>query len=345
MPPPYSCTPNTSAERQNFAQCSSLDSILGLGLANSSRRILSTCQPTIIDAYPSTLDEELELDRPLVMALALKHASTNADEAALLLASAIPPEKLPKSDKMADATFDSLFGGGNLPGNLSASIEASLKAAWKRQAANAFKTLLDGTRSGAIRLGPHISISPHKIGKGGDLRKGARLKIRISRLPMTVIQSLPAPVVSKASGQFGAMRVSARDLVRIEQAASAIAETRFKSIGVLRSTATRLGGGVLAFGPSAAIDLYNSARVEGGSLSMDWRGFGLKSARSQSGNLVGFVAGAGAVAGATALGIVATVGWPVVLVGLGAGLVAQIAWGSAGGDDWAEAQAKRALDE
>jgi len=50
-----------------------------------------------------------------------------------------------------------------------------------------------------------------------------------------------------------------------------------------------------------------------------------------------------AASGAVALGVVAAVGWPVVLVGLGAGVVAQIAWGYFGADEAAARQAEKAL--
>lgn len=303
------------------------------------------CETTSIDAFSTYLNEDLQLDRPLALALARQHAASNPDQAVMILVASVPEESLPKSDKFADAVFDTLFGGGNLPGNVAASTEAALRAAWKRQAKNAFKSLTSNGGSGVIRLGPHITIEPRNIGKGGDLRKGARMMVRIKGLPMTVIHSLPTPIISKAGGQFAGIRVGARDLVRMEQAGNAIADARFKSISVLRGTASRVGGGVLAFGPSAAIDLYNSARIENGSVSVDWRGFGLRSARSQSGNLLGAAAGAVGAGAAVGLGFVAAVGWPVVLVGLGAGLVAQIAWGTFGGDDWAEEQAKRALDK
>lgn len=78
-------------------------------------------------------------------------------------------------------------------------------------------------------------------------------------------------------------------------------------------------------------------------MEVNWNGFAVRSAESQSGNLVGVVAGAGAAAGAVAVGVVAAVGWPVVLVGLGAGVVAQVAWGYFGADKAAGRAVERAL--
>jgi hypothetical protein len=296
------------------------------------------CEGSTIDAFHSVLSDEFELDRPMAIALAAQLVSPQPEQAAMLLAATVPPSQRPLSDKFTDASFDTFFGGGNLPVNVSATVEATLRAVWKRQALNGFKALTSGASNSVVRLGPHITIEPSNIGKGGDLRKGARLMIRIRGLPMTIGHSLPAPIISKAGGQFGAVRVGARDLQRMNQAGSALADARVKASGALRFASGRFGGGVLAFGPSAAIDLYSSARWSDDALSVDWRGFGVRSAKSQSGNLAGFVAG-----GAVALGLVAAVGWPVILVGLGAGLVAQVAWSTTGMDDLAEDKAKRAL--
>lgn len=345
MTSPRICTPNTFAERQNYSQCNGLDSFFSARQMGSGSPFSMACHTSVIDAFPSVLNEDFVLDGPMALALASRHAATNPDQAALILASAVPPEQLPKSSKLAGVVYDTLFGGGNLPGNISSVTEIALKAAWERQAMNGFKSLTSGTASSVIRLGPHITIEPRNIGKGGDLRKGARMMVRIRGLPMTVVHSLPAPIISKAGGEFGAIRVGARDLARMELAGAAIADARFQSVSALRGASTRFGGGVLAFGPSAVIDMYNSARYENGALSVDWRGFAMKSARSQSGNLIGAAAGSGVAGIAVAFALITPVGWPVVLVGFGVGLAAQVAWGMAGGDDWAEAQLKRAMSK
>jgi hypothetical protein len=76
---------------------------------------------------------------------------------------------------------------------------------------------------------------------------------------------------------------------------------------------------------------------------VNWRGFAVRCAKSQSSNLVGFGVGMAAGSGAVALGVVAAVGWPVVLVGLGVGLVAQVGWGYFGADEAVARQAEKAL--
>lgn len=339
----FSCTPSTAAEKQTFAQCSALDRLFASPVSNGTIAYGMSCQVSTIDAFSSVLNEDFELDRPMALALAAQLVSTQPEQAVLLLAATVPPDKRPTDDRFVEALGDTLIGGGNLPGNVAGSTEAALRAHWKKGALKAFKSLTSGAQTSTIRLGPHITIEPRNIGKGGDLRKGARLMVRVRGLPMTVVHSLPSPLISKAGGQFGAVRVGARDLQRMTQVGDALADARVKSVGALKFASGRFGGGVLAFGPSAAIDLYHSANWNDGSMSMDWRGFGVRSAKSQSGNLVGFAAGAGAAAGAVALGLVAAVGWPVVLVGLGAGLVAQVAWSSAGFDEDMENLAKSKL--
>ncbi|RZI79437.1 MAG: hypothetical protein EOP38_25380 [Rubrivivax sp.] len=112
----------------------------------------------------------------------------------------MPPTALPRDaasadgafDRLWSATQDSLIGGGNIGGNVASGTEAILRAAWKRQAMNGFRSLTSGAKTGTIRLGPHISIEPRNIGKGGELRKGARLMVRIRGLPMTVVHNLPS---------------------------------------------------------------------------------------------------------------------------------------------------------
>jgi hypothetical protein len=67
------------------------------------------------------------------------------------------------------------------------------------------------------------------------------------------------------------------------------------------------------------------------------------SAKSQSGNMVGFASGAAVGAAAVALGAVSAVGAPVILIGLGAGLVAQALWGWSGADEAAAQAVQRGL--
>jgi hypothetical protein len=110
----------------------------------------------------------------------------------------------------------------------------------------------------------------------------------------------------------------------------------------LRWTQGRVGGGVLAFAPSAALDLYNATEVDRRSREFSFNGgqFLVDSARSQSGNLAGFAGGLVAVA--VFSGVVA--GAPLVLIGLGAGVFVQVVWNWSGAGDGAAGLARRALN-
>ena len=119
--------------------------------------------------------------------------------------------------------------------------------------------------------------------------------------------------------------------------ADATAQARLRSHRALHGPSTRVGrivgGGVLAFGPTAVVDAINSASWSGdGSFSFDWHGFAVRSTRSQTGNVAGILGGA-----VLALAIFGTgaIGWPVVLVTLGGGILAQALWDWSGYDDGA----------
>ena len=107
----------------------------------------------------------------------------------------------------------------------------------------------------------------------------------------------------------------------------------------------KIGGGALTFLPSAGIDLYHSInRDMTGNVHRDHHRFLIDSAKSQSGNAVGF--GVGLVVEAFAIvigGSAAAVSAPVILIGLGLGIVAQAFWNYSGLSDAAGAKAERAL--
>ncbi|MBT9489204.1 MAG: hypothetical protein IV093_17000 [Rubrivivax sp.] len=304
-----------------------------------------------IDAYSETFAGEFELDAPLRAGLIRQLSATDPEGAALLLALGLPAAEMRQDPNAAESAFDrllaesnkSLIGEENRYGNAVSLSEAALRLAWKKQAKQGFADLISGKVSGSVKLGKHVVVETHKVGRGGELRKGARLKVRIKGMPMSVIQELPKPVIAKSGGKFGTIRIGALDGVKIDASANAVSAARLQSSKVLRTLTSKPGAGILAFGPSAAMDFYDSAQWTDGQLEVNWKGFAVKSAKSQSGNAVGVVAGAAASAGAVALGVVAVAGWPVVLVGLGAGVVAQVAWGYFGADEAAAQQAENVL--
>jgi hypothetical protein len=98
----------------------------------------------------------------------------------------------------------------------------------------------------------------------------------------------------------------------------------------------KIGGGVLTFAPSAALDVYNSIeRDMSGDMRFNRQKFVIASAKSQSGNLLGLV-------GEAVAGVVVAAA-PVILVTLIGGVAVQMIWGATGMADWAGSAAERAL--
>ncbi|MEQ1935779.1 MAG: hypothetical protein ABL962_18130, partial [Fimbriimonadaceae bacterium] len=103
-----------------------------------------------------------------------------------------------------------------------------------------------------------------------------------------------------------------------------------------------LGGGILTMGPSAAFDFYNSfERDVSGNSRFNPNKFVTASFKSQSGNLLGWGVGVGVGVLVGAAGVAAA---PVVLISLGAGIIAQAVWGWSGGSDWAASKAPRVVN-
>ncbi|MCE2658182.1 MAG: hypothetical protein ACOVOG_10265 [Rubrivivax sp.] len=354
--------PPTPAEAWASRQCTVLDSLFARPAAPFSRVPYGNACNVVdtLDAFDTTLSGEFLLDEPLRIGWFRQLALTQPDAAAQLMvvsagtSTPASPARAATPAAPARPNLDTEFERAlqelkksatdwtNLPGNAQAAAEAALRAAWRRQAQAGFQALLSA-QAPSVRIGRHIVIEARKIGQGGVLRAGARLQVRITQLPLAVIQQLPSPVVLKARGSVGSIRVGARDMAGLNSAAQTIAHTRVQSSRLLRGLSSKAGGGVLAFGPSAANDFYNSARWTGSGLEVNWKGFAVASAKSQSGNLVGFASGAAVGAAAVALGAVSAVGAPVILIGLGAGLVAQALWGWSGADEAAAQAVQRGL--
>jgi hypothetical protein len=110
----------------------------------------------------------------------------------------------------------------------------------------------------------------------------------------------------------------------------------------------KIGGGVLTFAPSAALDVYNSIeRDMSGDMRFNRQKFMIASAKSQSGNLLGMAGAALAIAGAgvfaTAVVGVTLTGAPLIIIGLIGGVAVQTIWGGTGMADLAGSMAERAL--
>lgn len=318
--------PCTAAEQWNFANAACFrDFRCAASMPPWQRGASTTVAQPYLDVYGTTLDQAFDLDTPVALALIPQLASADPDAALTLMTVLMPPnQSLPPDDyfnKMLAALKDSTIGGGNVLGTLGAGTEAALLAAWKRSASRHIQAILSGDVQ-SVRISPHVKIHAHKIGKSGDLRKGAKLIVRVTGLPTTVVQKLEVPFAIRPDARSHAVRIGARDVGRLEQGATAIANARINSSQTVRFAK----GGVLAFEPSAAIDFYASYTSTSGAVNVS-KEFAIRSARSQSGNALALGAGMLAVAA------VGAVGAPAILLALGTGIVVQTAWVTFGGDE------------
>lgn len=319
-------TPCSAAEEWNFANADCFRDFRTAAWAPAWQRGASTTVALpYLDVYGITLDQEFDLDTPVVLALIPELARSDPDAALTLMTLLMPPnQSLPPDEyfnKMLTALKDSTIGWGNVLGNIGAGTEAALRAAWKRSASRHIKAILSGEVQ-RVAISPHVKIHSHKIGKAGELRKGAKLIVRVTGLPTTVVQKLEVPFAIRPDARSHAVRIGARDVGRLEQGAAAIAHARINSSQTVRVAK----GGVLAFAPSAAIDFYKSYTTTSGAVNVS-KEFVVLSAKSQSGNALALGAGVLAVAA------VGAVGAPAILLALGTGIIVQTAWITFGGDE------------
>ena len=291
--------------------------------------------------YSTPIDREFFLDRPLQYALLLQLVKSNPEEALRLYALLTHMPERPLSRAESDAAWrdlqkncaDAIWGGGNVLGNTAATLEAYFKARWERQAAEGFAKLLGGGSNAPIALSPHVRLIAHRIRQDGRLGRGARINvsIKVKASDAHVLHELPLGF-SNASGRSHALlRVSARNTQAISRAAVSVAQARAATCTFLRVT-TAHSGAMLAFAPTLGIDFFDNYSSDTG---FNARRFMAASVTNQSGNAVGFLAGFTASRGVSALAGAAVVGagvagWPVVVISLGAGLIAQVAWSQSG---------------
>ena len=210
------------------------------------------------------------------------------------------------------------------PGGLLANLNAGVSAAHAGHAARLEKSIQTGAQrilsgqSKSVRINAYVTLyNGNTSGKGRP-----RPKIRITNMPIETVQ--PALL-----GQNGKVNL------RTQVASGAIKNANLRELAPKVSPLARVyirggvGAGVLTFGPSAVLDLADAIRRDtNGKLKFDARRFAISSARSQSGNLVGF--GVSLATSAVAVGLfgLAATGAPVILVSFGLGFFAQIAWGA-----------------
>ncbi len=181
----------------------------------------------------------------------------------------------------------------------------------------------------------HCSINNCNADSGKSL---ARLCIRISGLPANVV----TPVIDPGKLRiYGRERLSfrARDLKIMTGTAALTGKTRILN--------TRLAGGVLTFAPTAAIDLFNNFSGS----HFNGRQFVIDEAKSQPGNAAAFATGEAAIwiaprvavalfGAGTAIGTA-----PLLLIGIGVGIIAQIVWKATGLNEKAGRLIEKAMDK
>ena len=243
------------------------------------------------------------------------------------------------------------LGPGNILGNTAAAAQAASFARSQVQAsAGVMDRALQAVRSGAakvVKINEFIEIYNANSGKGRP-----RPRLRIRGMPMKVVQAATA-----GTGMAGAWRAQSggRASAPWKQPNAAAARSLRVAAADARWgggrwgwTSRMPGAGILTFAPSAAIDAANSIQY-----SVDAQGrkhmsgfdtdkFIVASAKSQSGNALGMLAGMGAAAGAVLI-LPALAGAPVLLIALGAGIAVQAVWSWSGGADKAGELAGRAL--
>ncbi len=316
------------------------------------------CMANGMIVQQQTFDGDFDLDEPLVQRLLQGVVSGHVMRAAPAPAArpAAPAAQAPAgpnalqryldpprpagapwtAQRLGEEAPGAAYGAGNLLGNAAAVTSGTLRGLAERDLATRLREGIETIRSGAanrVRLTPMLELY-----NTARPQRPPVVRLRVRGLPITVLQqSIPAlgGVQSqwRANPSQQASTLPTRNMTSQQVRNTALLAAEHGQPAWLRWTQGRVGGGVLAFAPSAAIDLYNATDVDLRRREFNFNGrqFLVESARSQTGNLAGFAGGAIAVV--VAGGVLA--GAPLVLFGLGAGIVAQVAWNWSGRADQA----------
>lgn len=230
--------------------------------------------------------------------------------------------------KAALQAGDSTWGAGNVAGNLhsaneawSAHREAGGTAERLREAASRIRA--DHRATPSVRINRYMTL----YNANRNPRGQPRLRLRIANMPLKVVTPALGDgvrTVKSVAGYSGVFH--AKDLAQAQKLGR-LASTAPVSANPWSVFKPRLAaGGFLTFAPSAMVDAYNSFdRDAGGTPRFNPRRFRELSLQSQSANLAGLLASTGAT---LAVAFVGLTGWPVIVIALGAGIVAQAVWGA-----------------
>ena len=310
-----------------------------LPLLSRSDGLPSTCRVEAWNLSYQSLDGEFDLDEALAQKL-VRSALPNAPTGGLgywmkhyLLDG--PEARAGIDEQLMSAGV----GSGNLLGNAN-SLRMADSAAVGRSASKAIhagtQRILSGAAS-SIKINEYMTLyNANKSGKGLP-----RPRLRITGLRVQVVSPAFGEDALRVA-RNGSMTASMRKLAmeQTQKVGSLAAGAHWTGKPVIFNG--KIGGGALTFLPSAGIDLYHSInRDMAGNVRWDHHRFLIDSAKSQSGNAVGFGVGLG-----VELALVGLVGFaaaPAIIVGLIAGIAVQAVWNYSSLSDAAGSMAEQAL--
>lgn len=349
---PSSAQQAAEAQARDVAQLFAGHRSLLQSLANSRPGM---CMANGWDVTQQTLDGDFELDDNVVQRIlqqgggssgAVLRATPPAAASGAPQSSAssavkdylFPPSpSAPRgtSERLGQELPGAVYGPGNVLANSTAALAGALQGMNERDVARLLQEGLKSIREGRaqrVRLSAHMELYNSAQG-----RQAPRVRLRVRGLPLQVIsRAIPAsggPVTQwRMNGPQTAATLKGPSMTAQQMRNTAVMAGEQRLPGMLRWTQGRVGTGVLAFAPSAALDLYNATEVDLGSrqFSFNGRQFLTDSARSQSGNAIGLAGGALTVAAVGFVTAGAVAGAPLVLLGLGVGIILQVAWNTSG---------------
>ena len=248
-------------------------------------------------------------------------------------------------------------GPGNIVGNAMGAAQGAAYAGMQtgtsgKLAAGAQRVAAGTART--VRINDYMELYNANQGKGRP-----RPRLRVRGLPVQVIAPIEGTAAwrSNARGTAHSTRWANPTPQQVRAVGVAAADARWARYAGWATG--KAGTGILTFAPTLALDTYNAVQFEldaGGNWragGFDTHKFLVDTAKNQSANAVGlgvstgigFVAARAAgsgVAAVAAIGLAVT-GWPVILIALAGGVVAQVVWSSSGMGDRTANLVDRAL--
>ena len=312
------------------------------------------CMADGLNVQQQVFDGDFDLDEPLLQQLlqgtnsgwVTRAAAQPGPSAMERYLAAPPPAAGPFSaQRLREEVPSAVYGPGNVLANSSAALSGAMRGVAEHDIATRLREGVEALRSGRaqrVRLSPMMELY-----NTATARRQPVVRLRVRGLPIAMVQQ-SIPAVGGPQSQWrpnpsqSASTLPARNMTAQQIRNAAVLAADHGQPGWLRWTQGRVGSGVLAFAPSAALDIYNATDVDlrTREFSFNGRQFLVDSARSQSGNLAGFAGGAVAVVVAGS----ALAGAPLLLFGLGAGIIVQVVWNWSGRADAAATAMGRALN-